>query len=93
MNMNMNMTDLAMVCTNENWFVIHLSRVYFGDLVSEIHYFSPLNGNITAQLRTVYKIAYWQMMFQIISSFLPNSSLTIDILNPISARFHSSISN
>ena len=33
---------------NENWFVILLSRVYFGDLVTKIHYFSMLNGNISA---------------------------------------------
>ena len=40
-----------MVYTNENWFVILLSRVYFGDLVTEIYYFSPLNGKYAAQLR------------------------------------------
>ena len=36
--------DLAMVFTNENWFVILLSGVYFGDLVTEIFYFSPQNS-------------------------------------------------
>ena len=44
--------DLAFMYTNENWFVILLSKVYFGDLVTEIHYLSPLNDNISAQLRT-----------------------------------------
>ena len=29
--------------TNGNWFAILMSRVYFGDWVTEIHYFSPLN--------------------------------------------------
>ena len=33
-------------------FLILLIRVYFRDLVSEIHYFSPLNGNISTPLRT-----------------------------------------
>ena len=40
-----------MVYTNENLFVIPLSRVYFRDLVSEIHYLSPLNSNNSAQLK------------------------------------------
>ena len=44
--------DLAFMYTNENWFVILLSQVYFGDLVTEIRYLSPLNDNISAQLRT-----------------------------------------
>ena len=47
--------DLAMVYTNENWFVILLSRVYFGDLVTERYYFSPLNSKYSAQLRTPIK--------------------------------------
>ena len=57
--------DLAMVYTNENWFVILLSRVYFRDLVTEIHYFSLLNSNNSAQLRTllVMYIFYLRTLF------------------------------
>ena len=35
--------DLAVVYTNGNWFVILMSRAYFGDWVIEIHCYSPLN--------------------------------------------------
>ena len=35
---------------NSSVFVILLSRVYFGNLVTKIHYSSPLNNS--AQLRT-----------------------------------------
>ena len=56
--------DLATVYTKEKWFLILLSQVYFGDLVTEIYYVSPLNSNNSAQLRTTKK-----MIFQQISSF------------------------
>ena len=49
-----------MVYTNENWFVILLSQVYFEDLVTEIHYFSPLNDNISAQRRTRCYLKLWK---------------------------------
>ena len=39
--------------TNDNWFVILLSRVYFGDRVTELRHFSPLKTNNSAQLRTM----------------------------------------
>ena len=31
--------------TNDNWFVILLSRVYFGNRVTEMRHFSPLKTN------------------------------------------------
>ena len=39
------------------YYLILLNPVYFGDLVTKIHYFSPLNGNISAQLRTIFYIS------------------------------------
>ena len=39
--------------TNENWFVILLSRVYFAVWVTQIRQFSPLKTNNRAQLRTI----------------------------------------
>ena len=44
--------DLTTVYTNENWFVILLSCVYFGDLATVICHFSLLKTNNSAQLRT-----------------------------------------
>ena len=44
--------DLATTYTNENWFVILLSCVYFGDSVTEICHLCPLKTNNSAQLRT-----------------------------------------
>ena len=38
--------------SNENWFVILFSCVYFGDWVTKIYHFSPLKTNNSAQLRT-----------------------------------------
>ena len=38
--------------TNDNWYVILLSCVYFGNLVTKICHFSPLKNNNRAQLRT-----------------------------------------
>ena len=38
--------------TDENWFVILLSHVYFGDWVTKIRHFSLLKTNNSAQLRT-----------------------------------------
>ena len=40
-----------MVYKNENWLIL-LSRVHFGDLVTEMYYFNLLNGKYSAQLRT-----------------------------------------
>ena len=37
--------DWPTVYTNDNWFVILLSHVYFGDWVTEIWHFSPLKTN------------------------------------------------
>ena len=48
--------DLTTVYTNENWFVILLSHVYFGDWVTKIRHFSPLKTNNSAQLRTQGKV-------------------------------------
>ena len=45
--------DLPTIYTNENWFVIFLSRVYFGDWVTEIWHFSPPKTNNSAQLRAI----------------------------------------
>ena len=45
--------DLATMYTNQNWFVILLSSVYFSDWVTEIRHFSPLKTNNSAQLRTL----------------------------------------
>ena len=39
--------------TNGNWFVILMSHVYFGDLVTKICNFIPLKTNNSAQLRTI----------------------------------------
>ena len=50
--------DLAMVYTNENWYVILLSQIYFGDLVTKIYYFSPQNSKYSAQLRTISVILW-----------------------------------
>ena len=44
--------DLTSVYTNDNKFVILLSRVYFGDWVTKICHFSPLKTNNSVQLRT-----------------------------------------
>ena len=44
--------DLTTVYTNENWFIILLSCVHFGDWVTEIWHFSPLKTNNSVQLRT-----------------------------------------
>ena len=44
--------DLTTGHTNENWFVILLSLVYFGDWVTKIWNFCPPKTNNNAQLRT-----------------------------------------
>ena len=46
--------DLTTVYTNDNWLLILLSHVHFGDWVTEIWHFSPLKTNNSAQLRTNY---------------------------------------
>ena len=44
--------DLTTVYTNDNWFVILLSHVYFRDWVTKIWHFSSLKLANSAQLRT-----------------------------------------
>ena len=57
--------DLAIMYINENWFVIFLSRLYFGDLVTKIHYFSPLNGILehNSEHGRTYKIVKINLAF------------------------------
>ena len=45
--------DLTTVYTYDNWFVILLSLVYFGDWVTKMQHFSPLKTRNSAQLKTV----------------------------------------
>ena len=58
--------DLTTVYTNENWFLILLSHVHFGDWVTEIWHFSPLKTNNSAQLRTTLysscRVFHWQVV-------------------------------
>ena len=61
--------DLGMVYTNDNWFVILLSHVYFRDWVTKIWHFSLLKTNNSLQLRTqvskplVYFESVWVIIF------------------------------
>ena len=59
---------------NENWFVILLSHVHFGDWVTEIWHFSLLKTNNRAQLRTLsiylQKIDFFSWIEQSWMSFL-----------------------
>ena len=48
--------DLTTMYTNDNWFVILLSRVNFSDWVTEIWHFSPIKTNNSAQLGTMHYI-------------------------------------
>ena len=51
--------DLTTVYKNDNWFVILLSVVYFGDWVNKIYHLSPLKTNNSVQLTTYIGIAAW----------------------------------
>ena len=53
------------VYTNENWFVISLSSVYFGDWVTKIRHFSLLKPIIAHQLRTSTNKNHLKKYFQI----------------------------
>ena len=58
--------DLTTVYTNDNRFVILLSRVYFSNWVTEIQHSSPLKPNNSVQLRIVHlsKIYFSGRRFQ-----------------------------
>ena len=53
--------DLTTVYTNENWFVILLSRIYFSDWVTKIRHYSPLktNNKKTPQNPTIMGYQVW----------------------------------